>query len=76
MRGYQKRLTDPRALDQLNRYLIPGALGQVFPLLSPEDAGLSIDMVRPACRGSIFALRAQGAGRLVFGGGGMPGKDR
>jgi hypothetical protein len=47
---------------------MPGTLGQVFPVLSPEDAELSIDMVMPACRESIFALRAQSAGWLVLGG--------
>jgi len=45
LRGHQKRLTDPRALDKLRRDLIPGTLGLLFFVLSLEDAGLSIDMV-------------------------------
>jgi len=53
---------------------MPGTLGQVFPVLSPEDAELSINMVRPACRESISALSAQRAGWLVLDGSRMPAK--
>ena len=48
--GLPGRLADPHALDQLRRDLIAETLRQVFSILSPEEAGLSIAMVRPACR--------------------------
>ena len=45
--------------------LFRGHLEQVFLILSPEDAGLSIDMLRSECRESISAFRAKSAGWQV-----------
>jgi len=76
--GYQKRLTDPHALDQLRRNLIPGTKGQVFlilSILSPEGAALSIDTVRPACRESISASTAESESWQILDGSRMPSTD-